>query len=509
MPDRPSTNVTRKRTRRFALAGVAGAAVAAAIAAGGTLPAAHAATVYNPLAPALGFNSFVEDETLLASTESEGGVATGGNLVVAGSYNVNIHDASTFTAPGDSVPSALVVGGRVDFGQVPGSWVVQVHDYAKVGDLTGVDVRNTDMNNASVNTRVVADGAAYESVPRVELNRQQPLSSVGPASPIDFGAAFEEFRSNAEALYGCDATEVEMRDDQGAFIPKGGVQPGRQVRISLAIGTAGAPVTNVLNVTGEDLNNMSDLVFLNPPDADSPLVVNVDTSGTGGEMDWTVKTQAGIGGSQAPYIIWNFRDATRLSLVGGDTVEGSILAPDADYADTSPANVEGQIIARNAHLGEVGENGGEIHHFPFAAEVACSDDVGPDDTTEAPATDDATEAPTTEDTPANGDSTTCPDGGNGDGGGDDESAEDGDGGGNGVSASASAGNGSGSGSGSGDGNSGNDRDGSGDGPNGSEYECGQLAATGGDAQAFMFAAAALAAVGAVVLIAAGSRRANE
>jgi hypothetical protein len=71
MPDRPSTNVTRKRTRRFALAGVAGAAVAAAIAAGGMLPAAHAATVYNPLAPALGFNSFVEDETLLASTESE------------------------------------------------------------------------------------------------------------------------------------------------------------------------------------------------------------------------------------------------------------------------------------------------------------------------------------------------------------------------------------------------------------------------------------------------------
>jgi hypothetical protein len=148
----------RRRTRSLVLAGAATACAAIAIAAVGTFQTTQASTGYNPLTPALGFNAFVEDQTLLASTESEGGIATGGNLVL-GTYNVNIHDASTFTTPGDSVPSSLVVGGRIAFAQAQAGAVVQVHDYVKVGDLTGTDVLNTDSNNASVNTHVVAAGA--------------------------------------------------------------------------------------------------------------------------------------------------------------------------------------------------------------------------------------------------------------------------------------------------------------------------------------------------------------
>lgn len=383
----PKTALTpsRRRTSRLALAGAATASVAVTIALAGTLPAAHADTE-NPLAPALDFNSFVENETVLASTESEGGIATGGNLAVAGSYNVNIHDASTFTAPGDAVPSALVVGGRIDFTQFPGSWVVQVHDYAKVGDLTGTDVRNTDINNASVNTHLVVDGSAYESVPRIELNRQQPLDSVGPTSPIDFAAAFTELRENASKLFWCNGHGVEMKDAQGTVVAKGGVAQNQQIRIELK-----ADETNVLNVTGEDLDNMADLVFINKPTAKTPLLINVDTSGTGGEMDWDVKNQAGIGGTEAPYLLWNFRDTSRLRLTGA-TVEGSILAPDADYSDISSSNVEGQIIAENAHHGEIGENGGEIHSFPFAAKLRCGSDVNPsiDGSTGEPTTGDAT-----------------------------------------------------------------------------------------------------------------------
>ncbi|MFG3342442.1 collagen-binding domain-containing protein [Glycomyces sp. NPDC048151] len=379
-----TTQQPNRQAGRLALAGAATASVAVAIAVAGTMPAAQA-DVADPLAPALGFNSFVENETVLASTESEGGIATGGNLAVAGSYNVNIHDASTFTAPGDSVPSALVVGGQVDFTQFPGSHVVQVHDYMKVGDLTGVEARNTDFNSASVNTHLVVDGAAYESVPRIELNTQQPLDSVGPASPIDFAAAFTELRANAADLYACEGHEVEMKDNQGTVVPKGQVAQGQQIRIELATGQ-----TNVLNVTGEDLNNMADLVFLNKPTADTPILINVDTSGTGGELDWDVKNQANAGGDTAPYMLWNFRDTTLLRLTGA-TVEGSILAPDADYFDDSSSNVEGQVIAKNAHHGNVGVNGGEIHHFPFDASFECIDvDPSIDGSTDAPTTDDAT-----------------------------------------------------------------------------------------------------------------------
>ncbi|WP_157974781.1 collagen-binding domain-containing protein [Glycomyces dulcitolivorans] len=373
-----TTTSSARRAGRLWLTGAATAAAALAATAiafnaAGTGPAAQAATVtYDPLAPALGFNSFVEDETALVSTESEGGVATGGNLVVKGSYNVNIHDASTFTVAGDSRPSALVVGGRLDFGQDPATSVVQVHDYVKVGDLTGATVRNTDSNNASVNTHLVASGAGYDSTPRIELNTQQPLASVGPASPIDFDAAFTELRANARKLTGCRAHSVQMVDERLQVIPKGEVAAGQRITIS---GIQDG-VTNILHVTGEDLNDMSELVFPVQPTETAPLLINVDTSGTGGEMHWYVRNQPGAGGGNgAPYILWNFGDTTRLTLTGGDSVEGSILAPDADYTDLSPSNVEGQIIAKNASHGDTGANGGEIHHFPFAAEIACEDFV--------------------------------------------------------------------------------------------------------------------------------------
>nr|WP_255671574.1 collagen-binding domain-containing protein [Glycomyces amatae] len=378
-----------------AVAVAALAAAAIAFDAAGTGSVAQAATVtYDPLAKALDFNTFVENETTLVSTESEGPMATGGDLVIKGSYNVDIHGEATYTVPGDARPTALVVGGRVDYSQDPATSVVQVlgDGYVKVGDLTGTTVRTTDDNNASVNTRLVASGAAYDSTPRIELTARQPEASVGPASPIDFADAFAEFRSQSQDLFVCRAHEVAMTDAAGAAVPKGGVAEGQQIRITLEQG-----VTNVLNVTGEDLNNMADFVFENQPNADTPLLINVDTGGTGGEFDWDVASQAGISGDQAPYILWNFKGTTRLNIASGDTVEGSILAPDADYSDVSPANVEGQIIAANANFGDVGESGGEVHYFPFAAQLACeTDEPSPSETTDEPTTGDETSCEPTE-----------------------------------------------------------------------------------------------------------------
>jgi hypothetical protein len=120
MPKSPSNHRSRLQAGRLAVLGAAGVVTAAALATAGTVPVAQAVPVtVDPFAPALGFNAFVEDETVLVSTESEGGIATGGNLVVSGSYNVDIHDASMFIAQGDAVPSALVVGGQIDFTQDP------------------------------------------------------------------------------------------------------------------------------------------------------------------------------------------------------------------------------------------------------------------------------------------------------------------------------------------------------------------------------------------------------
>ncbi|SDD86202.1 choice-of-anchor A family protein [Glycomyces harbinensis] len=402
------TTPTRRRSRTVALAAAAAGTAVAVTAVAATIHAEAAVVNLNPLEKALGFNAFVENRTILASTEAEGPIATGGDLRIEGSYNVMIHDTGSFTAPGDAAPSALVVGGRVDYTVDLATSVVQVLNggYVKIGDLSGTSVLNTDGNGASVNTHLVAAGEDYNSTPRIELTAQQPIDSVGPTSPIDFADAFATFRSEAAELYACEAAAVEMTDSSGAVVPKGQVGTNQQIRITLEQGR-----TNVINLTGEDLNNMSDLTFLNPPSADTPLLVNVDTSGTGGELDWRVATQAGISGPQAPYMLWNFDDTTRLRIAAGDTVEGSILAPDADYSDISPANVEGQIIAKNANLGEIGENGGEIHHFPFAAELTCESD---EPSMSADGSTGATDGPTSGDGTTGADGTDGPGGSGGD-----------------------------------------------------------------------------------------------
>ncbi|WP_162181661.1 choice-of-anchor A family protein, partial [Glycomyces tenuis] len=360
---------------RLGILGTAAAVTAVALAVTATDHEALAEVVtIDPLAPALDFNAFIEGDTVLAEHEMEGPLATGGNLAVQGRYEIDIQNNASFVDGDDPLPSSLVVGGRMDWDGSTADGVVPVlgNGYVKVGDLTGTDVETTDANGASQPTRLVPAGAGYDATPRVETVVRQPADTV-ESSPIDFEAAFAEMRANSELLAGC-ANTVTMFDSRegGSAVAKGEVQPGQQIFITLTEGE-----TNVLNVTGEDLNNMSDLTFVNKPTADTPLLINVDTSGTGGVFAWDVATQAGIGGADAPYLLWNFSGTTELTLVGGDTVEGSIFAPDADFTDLSVANVEGQIVAANAVLGTTAANSGELHYFPFDAELTCDTDVEP------------------------------------------------------------------------------------------------------------------------------------
>lgn len=360
-------------------------------------PALADVVALNPLDPALNFNAFIEGDTSLAELETQGPLATGGDLAVQGIYNINSHNRADFFDVGDTLPSALVVGGMMDWDDSTSDGLIRVagNGYVKVGDLTGTDVLNTDQNGASVNTQLVQVGGGYNSSPRVELTVREPIDAVN-SSPIDFGTAFTQMRGYSEDLAAC-ANTVTMFDARanGSPIAKGEVTPGQQAFITLAEGR-----TNVLDVTGEDLNNMADLTFVNKPTADTPLLINVDTSGTGGAFDWSVPNQAGVGGTDAPYILWNFNGATELTLVpNGATVEGSIYAPDADFTDLSASNVEGQIVAGNAVLGTPSESSGGLHYYPFDATLTCESDVDPtpSDTTDVPTTDvPTTDVPTTD-----------------------------------------------------------------------------------------------------------------
>ena len=76
--------------------------------------------------------------------------------------------------------------------------------------------------------------------------------------------------------------------------------------------------TNVLNLTVAELAGLSEITFRTKPTKSTPLVVNV----TGGNFDGRMPNTAGIGGSDAPYILWNFVTAQQVRVTSGATLKG-------------------------------------------------------------------------------------------------------------------------------------------------------------------------------------------
>ncbi|WP_244368250.1 choice-of-anchor A family protein, partial [Micromonospora echinofusca] len=314
----------------------------------------------DPVAATLGFTVMTEGDATVLNSENEGTLAVGGDLRF-GNYQLALNTAGSFIVPGDTNPTALVVGGRVDFaGSVPGTRLqILQNGYAKIGDLTGTFVRNTDNNGALVNTRILPVND-YDAFPRIELVTRQPVSSVGPASPIDFAGAFATFRNTSTELGTCLNTLI-LRTPNGDVLPSP-IPPGSNAVVSLTPGQ-----TNVLNISATDLANIAILTFATPPTADTPLLVNVDTSDVGDNFAWRVPNFAGIGGPQARYILFNFPTATSVTLTpDGATLEGTIYAPNATVTDLSASNTEGNIIASTYT-----HNGGEVHDFPFSTTLSC------------------------------------------------------------------------------------------------------------------------------------------
>ncbi|ORT55947.1 collagen-binding domain-containing protein [Streptomyces sp. CB03238] len=314
------------------------------------------ATIGNPMAGNNGFGVVTRRDARLGGTESGSAVAVGGDLALGSRYTVARRGTGGFVAAGDARPTALLVGGAVDFAGSAADAVLRVAGdrYVKVGDLGGGATRATGMNGTPVKTRLVAAGAGYGTTPRVELTTAQPPPSVGPARGLmDFGTLFAGHRQRADALARCRGT-VAPRDAGDAT-----------VRVRLADDR-----TNVLRLTGARLAGIRVLAFENRPTAARPLVIVVDTTAEGGELSWRTPTMAGVGGEDAPYILWTFADATDIALTAGDTLTGSVYAPRAELTDGSPADIEGDVVVRALKAGPLA---GGIRNAPFTAEPSCDD----------------------------------------------------------------------------------------------------------------------------------------
>ncbi|TYL55643.1 choice-of-anchor A family protein [Nocardioides sp. BGMRC 2183] len=315
-----------------------------------------------------GFLVFVEGDVTLRNDESEGTMALGGDLRIQSNYHVAAGAEpvfGTYTAPGDDRPTYLHVGGGISWEEPNSRVYVENRGFTKIGRDSSYTAHERDNNNAQVNYRIVRNGSDYNTIPHIDGRTRQSPASIGvpvPDSLIDIGAAFSRYRVITDQLADCPAN-VDLVNDSGALLPRP-IPAGSRGRLSLVSGR-----TNVLTLSETDLANLAEITFLDRPTADTPLLVNV----TGAEYLGNIPNMAGVSGGQAPYILWNFADATRIVVTGGDSIEGTLYAPNAALTWVPTQNIEGNVIAASFNHGmPEGRTTREIHDFPFDTELSCT-----------------------------------------------------------------------------------------------------------------------------------------
>jgi choice-of-anchor A domain-containing protein len=342
-----------------------------------------------------GFLVFIEGDTTFNADEAEGTIATGGDLVIGKGYNVAAGGppAAPFVAPGDSAPTYLYVGGGVVFPADGSITRVLQGGYTKIGDTSSYSAASVDQNGATGAYHIGPAGSTYESTPRIEGTVPQDPASIAapvPTDLIDIPAAFGLYRDTAAELASCTDTVV-LRTPEGDPLASP-VPPGSRASITIAPDT-----TNVLTIPASDLANLTEITFSGVPGPSSPLVVNV----TGSAFTGTVPNLAGVSNAAAPYMLWNFPEAVAVTVTGGDSIEGTLYAPNADVQWQVTQNIEGNVVAATFTHGTPlttplpAPVPREIHDFPFDALVTCvSAEPTPTPTPTATATPTVTPTPT-------------------------------------------------------------------------------------------------------------------
>jgi choice-of-anchor A domain-containing protein len=312
----------------------------------------------SPTAPALGFNVFLQNGATFINNETEGPVAIGGNLTIGGSYQVSTNQTGTYTV--NSVKVTLLVGGKILY-SAGNSLQVNQNGYVKIGDSTGSYVWYKDNNNAYSPIRITP-GNTYNASPKISLSANSLNLGVSATNNpvfqgnlIDFPTVFTDLKFKSTSMSLCSDNTLLTTPNGNPLASHTGLP--NQVKITLATGI------NYLNLAAADMNAVQNFTFNNQPSSTRILIINVNAPGT---FNWNVWNTGGIGGSNTPFILYNFYNTTTLNIQGNGSVEGTVFAPYADITKTANhANVEGQVIAQSYY-----HNGGENHYYPFTPSVA-------------------------------------------------------------------------------------------------------------------------------------------
>jgi choice-of-anchor A domain-containing protein len=172
----------------------------------------------SPTAPAQGFNVFVQNGATFYTSETEGPVAMGGDLTIAGSYGVASHNNFSYVNSGLNI--GLLVGGKVNYN---GGNSLQVlnNGYVKIGNQNGSKAWYLDNNNSGSPIRITP-GSDYNGSPNILLSAHASdlgnvcatNNPVFQSSPIDFAAAFTTLKSNSTGIANL-AANADLTDPNG------------------------------------------------------------------------------------------------------------------------------------------------------------------------------------------------------------------------------------------------------------------------------------------------------
>ncbi|MFF2621372.1 choice-of-anchor A family protein [Oerskovia jenensis] len=154
---------------------------------------------------------------------------------------------------------------------------------------------------------------------------------------------------------------------------------------SLAGGTLrgdGSSAVQVFDISAEQVAGLGGAVTFENVGATAPIVVNVSGKAPDLSLNYIAagsdRIDAGTAlGKWAPRILWNFPDATNLTMTSSSQTVGSILAPQADVAQKTHTN--GRLyIGGDLTFGGAGASGGlEHHNFPWIGSATLGCEVPP------------------------------------------------------------------------------------------------------------------------------------
>jgi choice-of-anchor A domain-containing protein len=298
-----------------------------------------------PTDPAKGFHVFVEKNASLTSLQSEGPIAIGEDLIINGNYQVAVKSAGSFFVNNSLI--SLLVSGKVNY-RAGNAFQIN-NGYVKIGNLENSKVWLTD-DKGTYNNMQICNGN-YNSSPRIQLlnkskylNTSDSKKEVEDKDLIDFGKSMETMRASSKVM-GAKLNNVLITDVNGNPVTVN--KYPTSVKCGLKTGI------NYLNISGNDLNSISELTCDTKPDANHVLVINVDAKDV---FNWQVWKHSGVSINDCPYILYNFYNTTTLHIEGSNNIEGTVFAPDADiHKKKNKADIEGQIIGISYEQ-EEGEN---------------------------------------------------------------------------------------------------------------------------------------------------------